>query len=81
MTQSECEDAARYLGLSDTSARSSNGGGYDPPYCFFENGELRFNSGGTNYGECGANTDGGLDQCLCRDPPAPTTTGNKQNQG
>ena len=77
-TSSECEAAAQYLGLSDTSARSSNAGSYDPPYCYFEGGELRFNSAGTNTGACGAGSGQGYDQCLCKNPPAPTTTGDKQ---
>ena len=72
-TSSECEAAATYLGLSDTSATPSPINSldrtYDPPYCYIEDGQLKFNGDGTNGGTCGS--DGGfgssyLDKCLCR---------------
>ena len=80
-TSSECEAAARYLGLSDTSATPSQITNLDrtkdPPYCYIEGGNLKFNGDGTNSGECGA--DGGygytyLDKCLCKVPITTTTT-------
>ena len=77
-TSSECEVAAQYLGLSDTSAAaSSNKGSHDPPYCYIEGGSLQFNSGGTNTGECGDLTHGSgqyYDECLCKSPTTTTTT-------
>ena len=62
-----------YLGLPDTSATPSPITSYDPqvdpPYCYIENGVLKFNGDGTNAGACGS--DGGfgaayLDKCLCK---------------
>ena len=72
-TSSECEAAARELGLSDTSATpspiTSLDNWADPPYCYIEGGSLKFNGDGTNTGACGF--DGGwgavyLDKCLCK---------------
>ena len=62
-TPSECEAAARQLGLPDTSVTDDgqNGFGQDPPYCYFESGSLKFNYGGTNTGLCGSNND----KCIC----------------
>ena len=37
-----------------------NGVSYDPPFCYFEGGSLKFNSLGTNTGPCTAS-----DNCLC----------------
>ena len=34
---------------------------FDPPFCYFERGSLKFNSLGTNTGTCTSN-----DKCLCR---------------
>ena len=67
----ECEAAAQYLDLSDTSATISNNKGVgDPPYCYFEGGSLQFNSDGTtNTGGCGDSTYGYgnlFDRCLCK---------------
>ena len=62
MSSSECEAAAEYLGLSDTSATPADYGiSIDPPYCYFEYGFLLFNGDGTNTGACG-----GEDKCLCK---------------
>ena len=61
MSSSECEAAAEYLGLLDTSAKSIDSAySFDPPYCFLER-ELWFNGEGTNTGECD-----GEDKCLCK---------------
>ena len=58
-----CEEAARQLGLSDTTARDDDDGNVptsDPPYCYFEGSELYFNEYGNNTGDCSI-----TDQCLC----------------
>ena len=68
-TTSECERAARALGLPDTTVEddAQTGATGDPPYCYnwhdradSSNQILKFNTGGTNTGECLA-----IDQCLC----------------
>ena len=61
-TPNECEIAALQLGLSDISATDDgqNGVTYDPPFCYFEGGILKFNFGGTNKGTCGS-----YDKCVC----------------
>ena len=58
----ECETAAQELGLSDTTVvdDGQNGVSYDPPYCYFEGGSLKFNFLGTNTGSCTTS-----DNCLC----------------
>ena len=67
-TLSECEDAARELqsakGLIDLSAEDDGqtGVSYDPPYCYYESGTLKFNYGGTNTGSCST-----TDKCLCHE--------------
>ena len=78
-TFSECEVAAQQLGLSDTTATASKDwyGGYDPPYCWIENGWLQFNSEGKNTGACGGGQGQGYDECLCKSPV--TTTGEQVN--
>ena len=60
-TLADCESAAEQLGLSDNTVDNDgqNGKSYDPPYCYFEGDELKFNCG-TNTGSC---TSG--DKCLC----------------
>ena len=60
---SECESAANELGMSDVTVEDDgqNGVSYDPPFCYFERGSLKFNEHGTNTGPCTA-----YDQCLCR---------------
>ena len=60
---SECESAANELGMSDITVvdDGQNSGTYDPPFCYFEGGSLKFNNLGTNTGPCTSN-----DQCLCR---------------
>ena len=62
-TPSECEAAALELELPDTSATDDGQNGYylDPPYCYFESNNLKFNYGGTNTGSCGSNND----KCIC----------------
>merc|ERR1719506_2367891 len=61
-TLADCSAAGAALGLSDTPAvdDGQDGKSYDPPYCYFENGSLKFNSAGTNTGDC---TD--KDTCVC----------------
>ena len=69
----ECSAAAASLGLPDASASMDNqasGVAYDPPGCYLEEGELKFNTG-ANTGPCTF-----LDQCICAlrpatPPPAP----------
>ena len=67
---SECEAAAQYMGLSDTSATIvNNKGNGDPPYCYYEGGHLQFNSDGTSTGGCGDLRHGSgnlFDRCLCK---------------
>ena len=68
---SECEKAATYLGLSDTSAEVDGPQAQDPPNCYFEKGsgskwELKFHSFGTNTGVCGDEATATNDKCLCR---------------
>ena len=62
---SECSTAARALGLSDTTAsydeHTGSGVNYDPPYCYFEGGTLKYNSNGRNTGGCTTS-----DNCVCR---------------
>ena len=69
-TISECEAAAQYLGLSDTSATTvNNKGNGDPPYCYYEGGNLQLNGDGTSTGGCGDLRHGYgnlFDRCLCK---------------
>ena len=60
---SECEAAANYLGLPDTSPQELNiGMSIDPPFCYLdEDDKLWFNGDGDNTGEC----DNG-DKCICK---------------
>ena len=61
-TSSECVAAAHQTGLSVIAAMDDgqNGVSYDPPYCYFEGGSLKFNLHGTNSGPCST-----TDKCLC----------------
>ena len=70
-TASACESAARELGLSDITVEDDgqNSVSYDPPFCYFEGGRLKFNSLGTNTGAC---TTG--DQCICTGPVGKSKT-------
>ena len=65
MSSSECEAAAQYLGLSDTSASTRGNPQNDPPYCYIEDGRLQFNDG-TNTGECGGGRGRYHDECICK---------------
>ena len=58
---SACSAAAKYLKLPSTSAvpDGQSGVSYDPPFCYYEGGQLKFNAGG-NIGSCTTS-----DQCLC----------------
>ena len=60
-TPADCESAAQQLGLSDNTVDNDgqNAKDYDPPYCYFESDELKFNCG-TNTGPCTSS-----DKCLC----------------
>ena len=53
----ECEAAAQHLGLSDMIAGPSpvteEDVWGDPPFCYVEDGSLKFNSDGSNFGNCG----------------------------
>lgn len=64
-----CSQAAIALGLSDTTASGDgqNGATRDPPYCYWENNQLKFNSG-SNTGGCS-----NRDRCICAGvgPPLP----------
>ena len=65
LTASECEDAAVELGMIDTTAENDYQDfyDYDPPYCYYEGGRLKFNLNMTNTGECYSS-----DICLCHAP-------------
>ena len=60
---SECESAANELGLADVTVidDGQNGVSFDPPFCYFEGGSLKYNNEGTNTGSCTTN-----DHCVCR---------------
>ena len=60
-SMSECETAARALGLSDQTVTNDGelGASYDPPYCYFEGGSLKYNPG-LNTGGCSE-----IDVCIC----------------
>ena len=54
-TIKECEKAAKVLHMRDTSAaddqQSAKGGvAFDPPFCYYEAGHLKFNSRGSRPG-------------------------------
>ena len=63
-TMTECEDAARGLGLSDTSATEEDDSNW-PPYCYFDTGEgsLYFNKNSGYKGEQDCDQDG---VCICK---------------
>ena len=77
-TSSECEAAAQSLGLPDTSAvpsplKDTDSWG-DPPYCYIEDGSLKFNANGSNTGKCGEAYNGEQrfhDKCLCKSSSTP----------
>ena len=62
----ECKAAAQYLRLSDgrllADGKNEERPHNDPPYCYFEETTLKFNSDGTNTGLCGEKKD----ICLCK---------------
>ena len=47
--------------------------GYDPKYCYFEGGSLKFNSDARNIGVCR-----GSDECLCKSPTISSPTPGEQ---
>ena len=60
-TKAECEEAARQLGHSDTSASEETVSNY-PPYCYIHGGNgLWFNNQGSSTTECSSNND-----CICK---------------
>ena len=67
---SECEFAARELGLTDLTVIDDEqiGASNDPPFCYIEGKRLKFNNFGTNTGSCGDTSYGfeDTDQCICR---------------
>lgn len=63
-----CNAAAQSLSLADSTAESDPPSGADPPWCYFENGVLKFNVDGTNTGSCSA-----TDKCICTGVQAPAT--------
>ena len=70
LSASECEFAAQYLNLPDTTVSNDSPNLYptfDPPACYFEGGSLKFNDG-SNTGSCGVdyNNPALFDQCICR---------------
>lgn len=78
----ECGDAAKALGFAKTVARDDKQESvkYDPPYCYYENGRLKFNKSGKNTGKCKK-----ADKCLCEKVEVPTyvkrTTGACSDRG
>ena len=62
-SSSECQSAAHKLGLTGVMVDDDRqmGAKYDPPFCYFEGGSLKFNKLGTNTGPCSTE-----DTCLCR---------------
>ena len=71
-TSEECRAAAKYLKLPDTGIPkdgTNDNPQNDPPYCYFEDNDLKFNRDGSNKGKCGAAVDGlrkYKDYCLCK---------------
>ena len=61
-TKSDCEEAARQLGLSDTSATEEDVENW-PPYCYFYNGNsLYFNKRSNGARDC----DSQHAVCICK---------------
>ena len=77
-SSSECESAAHELGLSDVTVvdDGQNGVTYDPPFCYFEGGSLKFNDLGTNTGSCTT-----TEKCLCRKNDFCAKTPCREGQG
>merc|ERR1719160_278242 len=69
MSLSDCSAGALALGLSDTTAEDDGQTGvtYDPPYCYFEYGRVKFNANGANTGDCTT-----TDQCICSGTQGPS---------
>ena len=63
-TKAECEEAARQLGLSNTTAEEETVDDY-PPYCYFTGGEwevwLWFNKNGSSTSQCSSD-----EVCICK---------------
>jgi len=55
-------------GTKASDDRQPSGKSYDPPWCYYEQGKVKFNVGGTNTGKCKR-----LDKCICK-APTPTLT-------
>merc|ERR1712093_891392 len=69
-----CSAAGAMLKLKDKTAASDGqkSVGYDPPFCYFESGQLKFNVGGKNTGSCSNS-----DNCLCYTQAKPTVKPTK----
>ena len=67
---SECSAAAKATGAPDKSASSDGkyGSNSDPPFCYYKNGEMKFNAG-NNKGYCQQ-----AYACLCAAAPTTSTT-------
>ena len=73
-SKSGCSAAATYLNLGDQWASydyQNTRASYDPPFCYYEGGSLKFNDYGSNSntGYCSS-----YDTCLCKVPQTTTTT-------
>jgi len=62
LNTADCEAAAQQLWMDDTSVSDDGQSGktFDPPYCYYEGSSLKYNSDGSNTGECSH-----YDKCLC----------------
>ena len=67
---SECSAAAKATGAPDKSASFDglHGSNSDPPFCYYKNGEMKFNAG-NNKGYCQQSY-----ACLCAAAPTTSTT-------
>ena len=71
-TFEKCKAAAEHLDLSPTKMELDDRNRVpqnDPPYCYLENNQLKFNSRGSNTGKCGVAYLGkaeNKDTCLCK---------------
>ena len=67
-TEVECGRAAAMLGMADITATDDrqDAASYDPAWCYYESGSLKFNDG-SNTGPCT-----NYDTCLCRGPDSPS---------
>ena len=90
-TIADCAAAATYLNYYVTNPVDDHHHAYshDPPYCYFEDGQLKFNSDGSNTGACStgdvclcANTaNTGADGCICENTCVNTRYRNYGSDG